>query len=823
MIEHLQQLLPSSAAYQLLIDHFLPFLSDDCSCILVSHTPVQVSRTLVSAFQYSPRDLKLDDQIAVTLAKMICPNLPAADIRQINTIAQGRPSLLLETMETCSSLEPDLIHRSVKQARTVPDLLKRFALTWMMSAAQEDIQSMLLDVYQEYIPSPGLKSEPDNTTHPLSGWKQVLNQDWSRVHCAWRNPLKSVLESKVSLPSGRLRQAAESLITLGEVDLAIPLFFETGDLSRVAEILADQAQSKLDLGQWESLSATLNRLPEWVIHDWPWLVYAKGEIATARRDIDTARPIFSVATNLFRDQHDSQGICLSLLTESTIAYRSGEKAIALNHVLGAQIEARNSRLPIYEAYAYWQLGCLYADQQLFESAAAYFEQAQTFANQASNPAMAQLAQEAVSLVRSQKDLHQQKEQYRQTLAIVEQAEQEAAAHIQNLLNSAASNLEQHLSDRGWSRTPLHLKIAASPPQPVISPQQKQASLWQGLMDIFGFGQATQDTVNRIAPVNSSLLISPPLPLQIPEAIVPTGDSGSIPPPAVQPTSKFQSTTDVQAINPRSTAGSVGHEREPAQTEKTPGQPTIAAYLLDTFHVAINNQPITNWSSGRGRAVFQYLLATHHRPRTRDMLMDIFWQDASPEAARNSLNVALHGLRQNLRSINTLPIILFLDTSYLINPEFSVWLDVDEFEYHTQLGIKAEQAGDYAETIKHCEMAIQLYKDDFLADEPYEEWTILPRERLRMTYLDTLDRLSRIYLKREQYPLSAMLCQRILERDRCREDAHCRLMRCYAGMGEFHLAVRQYQTCVEALRADLDIGPSPATIELFEKLNRREPL
>ena len=64
---------------------------------------------------------------------------------------------------------------------------------------------------------------------------------------------------------------------------------------------------------------------------------------------------------------------------------------------------------------------------------------------------------------------------------------------------------------------------------------------------------------------------------------------------------------------------------------------------------------------------------------------------------------------------------------------------------------------------------------------------------------------------------------MLAADSCREDAHCRLMRCYARLEQYPPALRQYQACVEALRTELDVQPSPATVELYERIRRREPV
>src|SRR5262249_53586092 len=126
----------------------------------------------------------------------------------------------------------------------------------------------------------------------------------------------------------------------------------------------------------------------------------------------------------------------------------------------------------------------------------------------------------------------------------------------------------------------------------------------------------------------------------------------------------------------------GAEQGPIAAEdraNTRTSPSLAGHMLGPIRVAGDDRPVESWPRGRGRAVFKYLLAHRDRALLRDVLMDTFWPDAGPEAARNNLNVALHGLRQALRAADDVPIVIFQDGAYRLSPELQVWVDVEEFE------------------------------------------------------------------------------------------------------------------------------------------------
>jgi DNA-binding SARP family transcriptional activator len=166
------------------------------------------------------------------------------------------------------------------------------------------------------------------------------------------------------------------------------------------------------------------------------------------------------------------------------------------------------------------------------------------------------------------------------------------------------------------------------------------------------------------------------------------------------------------------------------------------------------------------------------------------------------------------------VILYRDGAYSITPDMQVWLDVEEFERLVHAGQRLESRNQSA-AVSEYEAAISLYQGDFLQENAYEGWTVLTRESLRMAYLNTLDSLSRIYFSQERYAACVMTCQSILDRDRCREDAHCMLMRCYSRQGQDPMALRQYQACTEALRLELDVAPAPATTRLFQQIRQHQ--
>ena len=252
------------------------------------------------------------------------------------------------------------------------------------------------------------------------------------------------------------------------------------------------------------------------------------------------------------------------------------------------------------------------------------------------------------------------------------------------------------------------------------------------------------------------------------------------------------------------------------------QPAATVHLLGELRVAFGDHCVETWASGRGRAVFEYLVVHRHSRVRRDRLMAVFWPESSANAARNSLNVAIHGLRQTLRTAaGDRPIVICKDCSYFIEPDLDIWVDVEAFEEKLKSAEQHLSNDEAAQSQTDFEMAVSLYQGDFLADDPDESWGIVTREHLRLRYLDALDQLARLRFSAGDYVGCAESCLRILSYDTCREDAHCLLMRCHSRRGQPQLALRQYHSCATALHQELQLSPAPSTTELFYRIQRRE--
>jgi DNA-binding SARP family transcriptional activator len=808
VVQHVHHVSRKRPTLDLLGTHLLPALTSRVACVLISSHDLPSAALPAWIVRRSARDLRLADATVLGVLKRATPDLSGKRLRQVAGLCQGQAALLAAVCAAWVTLGPAPVESALGLSVDPREFLTLLGCAWLMTVDARSRRALGLALRLGYS-HPALMTAADGADLlPRGPWLQKLGDGWLGLRTVWKAPLRSALGAKGLPDRDAIHRAADYLRDVGAVEQAVPLYIELKDADCAAQAIAGEADRLMDLGQWDTMGEWLGRLPDRTLKARPWLVYYQAEIAAAQDRVQTAKRCFSTATSLFLARHEPEGACQSMLAESALAACHMDLSRAQARALAASAMADAAGLPWHQAWAAWQLGGLALLTERPDNAALNFVRAAEVAARIGEPPLLDLTQEAERLTCELQEIRRRREGFYTAYLDLEADEHAAAerllAHVGRACERASSLVQVH----GWSHVPLALKLSMYPAEPQARLMPEGTRWWFRARQVFaarreGTPIATEAANGKRPPAAFAL---GPAPYSLGHANVPLGRlSGADPAPGAHRSRQWELL--------RTTPAGL----DSAQA------PSLTAHLLGALRLALNDVPVDELPSGRGRAVLTYLL-THRDPwPTPEVLMEAFWPDVTPEAARNSLHVAVHRLRRALGAAGDNPVVILDGGVYQLHPGLLLWVDIDEFDHHVRGGHQFEAAGDLAGALSEYELATGLYQGDFLADDRYEEWPILSRERLRLTWLDTVERLSHLYFSQGRYASCATLSQRIVESDPCREDAHRRLMRSYSRQGQLHLAMRQYRICVEALRAELGVDAAPETIDLHERIRRREPV
>jgi WD40 repeat protein/class 3 adenylate cyclase len=181
---------------------------------------------------------------------------------------------------------------------------------------------------------------------------------------------------------------------------------------------------------------------------------------------------------------------------------------------------------------------------------------------------------------------------------------------------------------------------------------------------------------------------------------------------------------------------------------------------------------------------------------------------SDETARRNLRHELWRLRKALGANRT------TDTEYLLtqdlaiefNPLAEYWLDVAQLE----------QAPAPDDTIGDLIGRVALYRGELLPGF-YDDWVGPERDRIQSVFENRMDLLLQRLISEQRWTTVVEWAERWIALGQTSEAAYRSLMLAHNALGEPAKVVLDYERCVQALRADLDIEPSADTRLLFEQL------
>jgi DNA-binding SARP family transcriptional activator len=245
---------------------------------------------------------------------------------------------------------------------------------------------------------------------------------------------------------------------------------------------------------------------------------------------------------------------------------------------------------------------------------------------------------------------------------------------------------------------------------------------------------------------------------------------------------------------------------------------IAVRCFGLFEVSRAGEPVRDWRRDKAKVLLKQLVV-NRGANHRDVLLDRLWPELDHESAVRNLRVTVHALRRALEGESSTsreqPLVLTHSDAYELNPAAGVWVDTESFRSLLRTGLALERQGLSAQALTVYQAAEALYRDDYLVDDLYAEWTQLPREALKDDYLLILTRLADAALAARDLEACIAYCHKILARDPSREDAYQGLMRCHARAGRRARALRWYELCRLMLGQELSVAPSDTTRRLAE--------
>jgi DNA-binding SARP family transcriptional activator len=238
-----------------------------------------------------------------------------------------------------------------------------------------------------------------------------------------------------------------------------------------------------------------------------------------------------------------------------------------------------------------------------------------------------------------------------------------------------------------------------------------------------------------------------------------------------------------------------------------GEPRLRIFALGRLRVERDGVVVTGeWVDQRAGQLLRCLVCERHATVPTEVLAEAVWRQAGP-GAPNTVRHFIHTLRERLEPRRG----RHCDSSFVVSRRGGyaldrehVWIDADEFEADVSAGQAAAAAGDSARAFERFERACSAYAGDFLSDDPYAEWAMPERERMRGLLACALRALAE--LRRDDAETACGYLERLAQLEPFDNDTARDLISAWICLGRRSRAARYYQAF--QLRLAREFGEQP---------------
>ncbi|HMD79745.1 MAG TPA: BTAD domain-containing putative transcriptional regulator, partial [Anaerolineales bacterium] len=251
-------------------------------------------------------------------------------------------------------------------------------------------------------------------------------------------------------------------------------------------------------------------------------------------------------------------------------------------------------------------------------------------------------------------------------------------------------------------------------------------------------------------------------------------------------------------------------------------PRLALQLLGIPQLYLGDIPVTT-DRRKAIALLAYLAVNdikHPQRHSRESLSALFWPDYEQSRAFSNLRRTIWEIHQIIGA----DWLIAKRDSVQLNDEAEIDVDVASFQ---DLLSRSQQQADSSTRIPLLVEATKIYRNHFLTGfslkdaYPFNEWVYAASEQLRRQLAGALATLSEDYCALGQAEKAIPHARRLITLDPLNESAHRQLMEVYLQAGQHSAALKQYQTCEQILRKELNLDPQPETRALYKKIRKGE--
>src|SRR5262249_53354019 len=152
------------------------------------------------------------------------------------------------------------------------------------------------------------------------------------------------------------------------------------------------------------------------------------------------------------------------------------------------------------------------------------------------------------------------------------------------------------------------------------------------------------------------------------------------------------------------------EPTPAPPTAPPADLTVKLFgPVEIFRDPKRSFAADAWTTKRAHDILCFIASRRHRRASKDTSIETFWGEADFDVVARNFHPTVSHIRKALNSNQPLKqnFLLYRDGDYVLNPDFTYSIDIEEFDRLVAEGESSRRARQHDLRIAHYEAAIKL--------------------------------------------------------------------------------------------------------------------
>lgn len=254
--------------------------------------------------------------------------------------------------------------------------------------------------------------------------------------------------------------------------------------------------------------------------------------------------------------------------------------------------------------------------------------------------------------------------------------------------------------------------------------------------------------------------------------------------------------------------------------------TIKINTFGNFDIKLDDESILKKSkrNNKNLELLKYFIAYHNKKLVPEDIIESLWPDGDFIDPKNALRTQIFRLRKGLESVGLINSkeakryfdIIFENGFYIFDPGDSCAIDFVQFEERVK---EADSLRiDNPEKAKKVYLeVIDIYKGEFLAENPYSEWAFPFRSRYHRIFAQSVLRLFELLRENNEYLHIIDVYERVVNYEPFEESFHVYFLDALIELHEYKNALNHYNYITARLYKEMSVRPTPELKAIYHKI------